>query len=50
MGLTLPIIIMEFGGWATLAEAFAIVEQCDRALCQHDTTNLVSLLMDSSKF
>ena len=40
---------MEFGGRATLAEAFAIVEQCDRALCQHDATDLVSLLVDSSK-
>ena len=40
---------MEYGGRATLAEAFAIVEQCDRALCQHDATDLVSLLVDSSK-
>ena len=42
-------IIMEFGGRATLAEAFANVEQCDRALCQHNATDLVSLLVDSSK-
>ena len=39
LGLTLPKIIMEFGGRATLAEAFAIVEQCHRALCQHDATD-----------
>ena len=32
LDLALPRIIMEFGGRATLAEAFAIVEQCDRAL------------------
>ena len=25
------------------------MEQCDRALCQHDATDLVSLLVDSSK-
>ena len=41
---------MEFGGRTTLAKAFAIVEQCDRTLCQHDATDLVSLLVDSSKF
>ena len=40
---------MEFGGRTTLVEAFAIVEQCDRALCQHDATDLVFLLVDSSK-
>ena len=33
----------------TLTEAFAIVELCDRALCQHDATDLVSLVIDSSK-
>ena len=32
LDLALPMIIMEFGGRATLAEAFAIKEQCDRAL------------------
>ena len=47
--LALPRIIIYYGGWTTLAEAFAIVEQCDRALCQHDATNLVSILADSSK-
>ena len=34
----------------TLVEAFTIVKQCDRALCQHDATDLVFLLVDSSKF
>jgi hypothetical protein len=33
LDLALPNIIMEFGGRTTLAEAFAVVEQCDRALC-----------------
>lgn len=33
----------------TLAEAFTIVEKCDCALCQHDATHLVSLLVDPSK-
>ena len=49
LDLTLPRIIMEFGGRTTLAEAFAIVEHCDRTLCQHDAIDLVSLLVDSSK-
>jgi hypothetical protein len=49
LDLTLPGIIMEFGGRATLAEAFDVVEQCDRALCQHDATELMSLLVDSNK-
>ena len=40
---------MEFGGRTTLAKAFAIVEQCDHALCQHDAINLMYLLVDSSK-
>jgi hypothetical protein len=40
---------MKFGGRATFAEAFAIVEQCDRVLCQHNAIDLVSLLVDSSK-
>ena len=47
--LVLPMIIMEFGGRATLAEAFAVVDLCDRALCQHNANDLVSLLMNSSK-
>ena len=47
--LALLKIIMEFGGRTTLAEAFTVVEQCDCALCQYDATDLVSLLVDSSK-
>ena len=47
--LALPMIIMEFDGRATLVEAFAVVEQCDRALCQYDAIDLASLLVDSSK-
>ena len=34
----------------TLAESFVIVEQCDCALCEHDATDLESLLVDLSKF
>ena len=49
LDLALPKIIMEFGGRVTFAEAFAIVEQYDRALYQHNATDLVSLLADSSK-
>ena len=41
---------MEFGGRATFVEAFAIMKQCDHVLCEHDATDLVSLLVDSSKF
>ena len=33
LDLVLPKNIMEFGGQATLAKAFAIVEHCDCALC-----------------
>ena len=40
---------MEFGDCATLAEAFAVVEQCNCALCQQDTIDSVSSLVDSSK-
>ena len=40
---------MEFRGQATLAEAFAIVEQCDRTLCKYNVIDLVSLLVDTSK-
>jgi hypothetical protein len=49
LDLALPRIIMEFGGRATLVEAFTMVEQCDHPLCQHDAIDLVSLLVDSSK-
>jgi hypothetical protein len=41
---------MEFGSRTTFAKVFAIVQQCDRALCQHDAIDLVFLLVDSSKF
>ena len=49
LDLALPKIIMKFGGRTTLAEALAIVEQCDRPLCQHNATDLVPLRVDSSK-
>lgn len=48
--LVLPRIIMDYGGQAILTKAFVVVEQCDRALCQHDVIDLVTLLVDSSKF
>jgi hypothetical protein len=44
--LTLPKIVMYYSSWMTLAKAFALVEQCDRVLCQHDVTDLMSLLVD----
>ena len=49
LNMALHMIIMEFGGRTTLVEAFAVVEQCDRALCQHDATNLVSLLVEPQR-
>lgn len=47
--LALPNIIMDYGRWTTLVEAFAIVEQCESCLEQHDATDLVSMIIDSSK-
>ena len=47
--LVLPRIIINYGGRTTFEEVFTIVKQCDRVLCQHDATNLVSLLVDISK-
>lgn len=49
INLALPRIIMDYDGRTTLIEAFAIVEQCDRTLYQHDAIDLVSLLVDSNK-
>lgn len=48
--LALPKIIMYYGRQITLVEAFTIVEQCDSALYKHDATDLLSLLINSSKF
>ena len=42
-------IIMDYGSRTTPTEALTIVEQCNRALCQHDATDLVSMLVDSNK-
>lgn len=42
-------IIIDYGGWTTLAKAFAIVEECDCALYQYNATYLLSLLVRSSK-
>ena len=49
IALALPMIIMDHNGQAIFAEDFAIVEHCDRALCQHNATEMVSMLVDSSK-
>ena len=47
--LALPRIFIEFGGRATLVEAFAEVDQCNCTLCQHDATDLISLLVVFNK-
>ena len=49
LDLALLKIIMKYDGRMTLAKVFTVVEQCDRALYQHNATGLVSLLVDSSK-
>ena len=48
--LVLSKIIMNYGGRTSFTKAFAIVEQCNHALCQFDASDLVSLLVASSKF
>lgn len=50
LDLVLSKIIMDYGNRTIFAEAFAVIKQCDRALCHYDATDLVSFLMDSSKF
>lgn len=50
LDLTLSKIIMDYGGWTIFAKTFAVVEYYDLALCQHDATDLVSLLMDYSEY
>jgi len=40
--LATPKIIINYEGQATLAQAFAEIERCDRVLCQYDATNMVS--------
>lgn len=47
--LATPRIILNYDGKATLTQAFAEVEKCDRALCQHDATDMVSWMTDISK-
>ena len=44
-----PRIILDYEGRATLAQAFAEVERCDRALCQHDATYMVSWMTENTK-
>ena len=49
LDLATPRIILNYHGRATLAQAFAEVEMCDRALCQHDASDMVSWMTDASK-
>ena len=42
-------IIINYEGRATLTQAFAKVERCDRAFCHHDATDIVSWMADASK-
>ena len=49
LDLATPRIILNYQGRATLAQAFAEVEMCDWALCQHDATDMVSWMTDASK-
>ena len=37
-----PRILLDYEGRATVAEAFAVSERCDRTLCQHDASDMVS--------
>ena len=47
--LASPRIILDYKGKATFAQAFAVVERCDRALCQHDAADMVSWMTESTK-
>ena len=49
LDLATPRIILHYQGRATLAQAFAEVEMCDRALCQHDAADMASWMTDASK-
>ena len=41
LDLASPRIILDYDGKATLAQAFEVVEKCDKALCQHDATDMI---------
>ena len=49
LDLATPKIIIKYEGPATRAQLFVEVESCDRGLCQHDATNMVSWMIDASK-
>ena len=49
LDLATPRIILNYAGKASLAQAFAEVEMCDKALCQHDATDMVAWMSDASK-
>ena len=49
LDLATPKIIIHYEGRATLAQAFREVHRCDRTLCQHDATDMVSLMIEASK-
>lgn len=50
LDLAMPRIILDYRGRATLEQAFIEVERCDRALYQHDITNMVAWMIDATKF
>ena len=47
--LTSPRIILDYEGRAMLTQAFAVVERCDRTLCQHNVTNMTFWMTESMK-
>lgn len=49
LDLAMPRIILNYDGKATLAQAFAMVEKCDRALWQHNAIDMVSSMRDTTK-
>lgn len=42
LDLATPRIILNYDGKATLAQAFAGVEKCNQALCQHNAIDMIS--------
>lgn len=48
--LAMPRIINNYHSQTTLVQTFTEVELCDRTLCQHNATNMVSYMTNVSKF
>lgn len=42
-------IIVDYDGRATLVQLFSIVEKCNTAICQHDPTDMVFWMTETSK-